>query len=84
MGKAIRRQGSGRRDPRHLRPRDETAGTGCFRTIVVEEGCYDRTEASHAMALFDMDQKYADVRGVEEVSSWLTSTFAGRSTAATG
>ncbi len=28
---------------------------------VVEECCFDRTEASHAINLFDMHQKYADV-----------------------
>jgi len=28
---------------------------------VVEECCFDRTEASHYINLFDMHQKYADV-----------------------
>jgi maleamate amidohydrolase len=42
-----------------------------FRTIVVEECVYDRTEASHAMSLFDMDHKYADVMGIREVLDWL-------------
>lgn len=28
---------------------------------VVEDACFDRTEASHWMNLFDMDQKYGDV-----------------------
>jgi hypothetical protein len=28
---------------------------------VVEECCFDRTQASHWMNLFDMNQKYADV-----------------------
>ena len=32
-----------------------------FRTVLAEEGCFDRGEAAHAMALFDMVQKYADV-----------------------
>ena len=49
------------------------AGTGCFRTIVVEEGVYDRHQSSHAMALFDMDQKYADVCSLNEVRTWLES-----------
>lgn len=46
---------------------------GCynFRMIVVEECVYDRTQASHAMSLFDMDQKYGDVRSITEVMSWL-------------
>lgn len=32
-----------------------------LRVAVVEEGTFDRGEASHAVSLFDMDQKYADV-----------------------
>jgi maleamate amidohydrolase len=43
----------------------------CYHTIVVEECVYDRTEASHAINLFDMDQKYADVKGIEDVLAWL-------------
>jgi nicotinamidase-related amidase len=35
--------------------------------IVVEECVYDRHEASHAINLFDMDQKYADVLPLSEV-----------------
>lgn len=46
-------------------------GCHCFRMIVVEECVYDRTEAAHAMSLFDMDQKYGDVRGIAEVMDWL-------------
>ena len=37
---------------------------GCtyrYRMIVVEEGVFDRHEAAHAINLFDMHQKYADV-----------------------
>ncbi|GAA1007700.1 N-carbamoylsarcosine amidase [Acrocarpospora pleiomorpha] len=30
-------------------------------TVVAEEACFDRFESSHAMALFDMNAKYADV-----------------------
>lgn len=54
-----------------------TVVDGCslrFRMIVVEECVYDRHEASLAMSLFDMDQKYADVRGIAEVTSWLQGT----------
>lgn len=43
----------------------------CYHAIVVEECVYDRTEASHAINLFDMDQKYATVKGIEEVLAWL-------------
>ena len=32
-----------------------------FHVIVVEDGVFDRGEVSHAINLFDMDQKYADV-----------------------
>jgi hypothetical protein len=32
-----------------------------YRMIVVEEGTFDRGQASHAINLFDMDMKYADV-----------------------
>jgi maleamate amidohydrolase len=38
-----------------------------FRCTVVEDGCFDRTEASHAINLFDMQAKYADVRPKLEV-----------------
>jgi maleamate amidohydrolase len=38
-----------------------------YRVIVVEECVYDRTEASHAINLFDMNQKYADVLPLAEV-----------------
>lgn len=37
------------------------AAGGGFHVGVVEECVFDRTEASHAINLFDMDQKYADV-----------------------
>src|SRR5207302_2004158 len=32
-----------------------------FRVSLVEEGCFDRGEASHAIALWDLNAKYADV-----------------------
>jgi maleamate amidohydrolase len=32
-----------------------------LRAVVSEEGCFDRGEVSHAISLFDMDAKYADV-----------------------
>jgi len=35
--------------------------TARFRMGVVEECCFDRTQASHWMNLFDLHQKYADV-----------------------
>ncbi|WP_127144575.1 isochorismatase family protein [Pelagibacterium montanilacus] len=38
-----------------------------YRVTVVEEGCFDRSQASHAINLCDMHAKYADVRSVGEV-----------------
>jgi nicotinamidase-related amidase len=37
-----------------------------YRVAVVEEGCFDRSEASHAISLCDMHAKYADVVHTEE------------------
>lgn len=37
-----------------------------YRVVVVEEGCYDRSQASHAINLCDMNAKYADVVAVQE------------------
>jgi maleamate amidohydrolase len=38
-----------------------------YRMIVPAEACFDRFGASHALTLFDLDQKYADVMSVAEV-----------------
>lgn len=38
-----------------------------LRMIVVEECVFDRLEASHAMSLFDIEQKYGDVVPLEQV-----------------
>ncbi len=38
-----------------------------YRVTVVEEGCFDRSQASHALSLCDMHAKYADVAQLEEV-----------------
>lgn len=38
-----------------------------YRVTLVEEGCFDRSEASHAINLCDMQAKYADIVGVDEV-----------------
>ena len=42
-----------------------------FRVTVVEEGCFDRSQASHAINLCDMNAKYADVIGVDEVLRYI-------------
>jgi nicotinamidase-related amidase len=47
---------------------------GCtwrFRMIVAEECVFDRHEASHAINLFDMNQKYADVLALDEILAYL-------------
>jgi nicotinamidase-related amidase len=51
-----------------------TVVDGCslrLHMIVVEECVYDRHEASRAINLFDMDQKYADVLPLAEVTNWM-------------
>ncbi len=53
-----------------------TVVDGCslrLHMIVVEECVYDRHEASRAINLFDMDQKYADVLPIGEVLAWMES-----------
>ena len=45
--------------------------TNRYRMIVVEEGVFDRHEAAHAINLFDMNQKYADVVPLAEVLEYL-------------
>jgi maleamate amidohydrolase len=52
-----------------------------FRVVVVEECVYDRHEATHAINLFDMHQKYADVLPLAEVLDWIGS-YAGAGMAA--
>lgn len=42
-----------------------------FRVAVVEEACFDRGQASHALNLFDMNAKYADVVCASEALAYL-------------
>lgn len=42
-----------------------------YRMIVAGDACFDRFHASHAIALFDLDQKYADVMTTTEVTDTL-------------
>jgi maleamate amidohydrolase len=52
-----------------------TVTDGCanrLRMVVVEECVYDRHEASRAMNLFDIDQKYGDVISLAEAVDWIT------------
>ncbi len=51
-----------------------TVVDGCtqrFNMIVAEECTFDRTQASHAVNLFDMNQKYADVVPLDEIIAHL-------------
>jgi len=41
-----------------------------YRVILAEEGCFDRSEASHAVSLCDMHAKYADVVRTAEILSY--------------
>jgi maleamate amidohydrolase len=53
-----------------------------FRVAVAEEACFDRGEASHAIALFDLNAKYADVMATSEILDYVASLdanlFAGQ------
>src|ERR1700688_1902027 len=44
-----------------------------YRVILAEEGCFDRSEASHAVSLCDMHAKYADVMKTGDVLSFFGS-----------
>jgi nicotinamidase-related amidase len=44
-----------------------------YKVIVPEECVFDRDEAPHAINLFDMDQKYADVIPLDEVIDYMAS-----------
>jgi len=52
--------------------------TNRFRMGVVEECTYDRTQASHAINLFDMNQKYADVVPLAEAVAYFDMIGEGR------
>ncbi len=41
-----------------------------YGVAVAEEGCFDRSEASHAITLCDMHAKYADVLPTAEILSF--------------
>jgi maleamate amidohydrolase len=48
-----------------------------YRVIVAEEGCFDRSEMSHAVSLCDMHAKYADVVPLTEILSYFDRLPAG-------
>jgi len=48
-----------------------------YRVAVVEDGCFDRSQASHAINLCDMNAKYADVVTSEEAISYMQGLSSG-------
>lgn len=44
-----------------------------LRVAIVEDACFDSWEASHAMALCDLQAKYADILSVAELGFWMNS-----------
>ena len=48
-----------------------------YRATLAEEGCFDRSEASHAISLCDMHAKYADVVSTAEILSYFGTLPAG-------
>jgi nicotinamidase-related amidase len=42
-----------------------------LRVAVPQDAVFDRAEASHAISLFDMNAKYADVLPAAEIAAWL-------------
>ena len=48
-----------------------------YRVAVIEETCFDRSQASHAVSLCDMHAKYADVIGLEAALGYIESLPAG-------
>jgi maleamate amidohydrolase len=48
-----------------------------YRVAMVEEGCFDRSQASHAMTLCDLGAKYADIVKTDEVLSYFDTLETG-------
>lgn len=48
-----------------------------YRVALVEDGCFDRLESSHAIHLCEMHAKYADVASAKEVLSYLEQIESG-------
>jgi isochorismate hydrolase len=44
-----------------------------YRVALVEDATFDRIEASHALALFDIEQKYGDVVSLADATAYLSS-----------
>ena len=56
--------------------------TNRYRMMVVEECVFDRDEASHAINLFDMDQKYGEVISLDDTLEWISDWRASRAPSA--
>ena len=48
-----------------------------YRVAVVEECCFDRAQASHALSLCDLHAKYADIVGLDDAVQFVKSLDAG-------
>jgi maleamate amidohydrolase len=48
-----------------------------YRVALAEEGCFDRSQASHAINLCDMNAKYADVVKTAEILTFFDTLPAG-------
>ncbi len=55
-----------------------------YRVALVEDGCFDRSEASHAITLCDMNAKYADVVRTNEVLAYFETLEEGMFNLPTG
>jgi len=44
-----------------------------YRVALVEDGCFDRSQASEAMTLCDLNAKYADIVKADEVLGYFDS-----------
>ena len=53
-----------------------------YRVVVPEDAVFDRSELVHAVHLFDLEQKYAEVPTASEVASYLAEPGRGRSSPA--
>ncbi len=55
-----------------------------YRIALAEEGCFDRSQASHAINLCDMNAKYADVVKTSEVLEFFDTLPSGHVRSAEG
>lgn len=53
------------------------AVTQRFKVGIVEDACFDRTESSHWINLFDMDQKYGDVLTTDQALKYISEVSPG-------